>query len=838
MRIQSARVHIALGLALLVASALLAASFLGLMPDRAGAVREGRAALAESLAITGSVLAGRGELPAFESILRLAAGRSPELRSAGVRRADGSLVVAIGDHAALWRPLPDAHSTETQMQVPIIAGNRPWGQLELGYSQPFPGWLSWLASPLTQLVAFIALACSLSFYLYLGKVLRHLDPTEAVPDRVRNALDTLAEGLLVIDRKQQIVLANASFCELIGRENRSLIGKSAADLPWLDGEGDALRKDALPWLAQLRHGAPAADSMLRIVDRQDEQRMFVVNSSPVLGERDKPNGVFISLNDVTQIERNKIALREARDEAEAANSAKSEFLANMSHEIRTPMNAILGFTELLKRGYGRNERDARKFLATIDTSGRHLLNLINDILDLSKIEAGQMEMEAIECAPHRIVREVAEVLAARAAEKGLFLRIEAQGPVPERIVSDPGRLRQILTNLAGNALKFTDRGGVRMVLRMDEGLYGIDVIDTGIGIDEDKLEAVFEAFVQADASVTRRFGGTGLGLPISRRFARALGGDIVASSVPGQGSRFSIRIAAMLPEGTAMLAPADIEADDGAPAVAPESHWVFPQGGRVLVVDDGPENRELVRLVLEECGLAVDEAGNGRDGMEMALANVYGIVLMDMQMPVMDGYQATRLLRERGYAGPVFALTAHAMKGFEREILDAGCNAYLTKPIHIDGMLAAIAQVLGGMREEGARPDTSIAPQDVRSAGALLADAATRLQPEIAEPLVSRLANRPRLHSSIRKFTTRLAEQLDAMDAAWQARDHEQLAALAHWLKGAAGTVGYDAFTEPSAELEERIERGDAQGIAASLATLRGLQARIVEPDALKENSH
>jgi PAS domain S-box-containing protein len=831
MKIQSARVHIAVGLALLVASALLAASFLGLVPDRAGAVRAGRAALAESLAITGTALVGRGELAAFEPILRLVAKRNPELQSAGVRGADGRLLLAVGAHEQLWQALPDAHSTDAQLQVPLLSGNRPWGQLELRYAEPrhlqlLGGWLSLLAAPLFAMVGFVALACSISFYLYLGKVLRHLDPSEAIPDRVRNALDTLAEGLLVIDRKQQIVLANAAFATLLGREREALLGKSAAELNWIGDDGQPLPKSALPWLAQLKAGAPAADSMLRLADAQGQERMFIVNSSPVLGERGKPNGVFISFNDVTQIERNKIALRQARDDAESANRAKSEFLANMSHEIRTPMNAILGFTELLKRGYGKSERDAQKFLATIDSSGRHLLGLINDILDLSKIEAGQMEMEAIDCAPHRIVREVAEVLSARAAEKGLFIRVEAESPIPERILSDPGRLRQIVTNLAGNAIKFTDSGGVRIVLRMEQRSFCIDVIDTGIGIAQDKLESIFEAFVQADASVTRRFGGTGLGLSISRRFARALGGDIVASSVPGQGSRFAISIAAGALDGVAMLTPQQVEADDGAQRGEQEAHWVFPRGGRVLVVDDGPENRELVRLVLEECGLAVAQAENGLLGMEMALAGQFDLVLMDMQMPVMDGYQATRRLRERGYAQPVFALTAHAMKGFEQTIMDAGCSGYLTKPIDIDGMLAEIAKLLGGSRRAGARPQ-AIAQQQVQ--------AEERMQPAPAAdagPLVSRLANRPRLHSSIRKFTARLAQQLDAMDAARDAQDFEELAALAHWLKGAAGTVGYDAFTEPSAELEERIAARDAQGIAAGLALLRGLQARIVEPEA------
>ena len=841
MKILNARTHIAMGLAFLVASSLLGASFLGLVPDRAGAMREGRAALTESLAISTTAMLARGETRMAEATLRAVVRRNPRLLSAGLRRADGALAFEIGEHARLWTDPGNQASTDTEMHVPISAGSTDWGRLELRYAPLHgDGPLAFLHMPLLLLVLAVSLGCGLMFYLYLGKVLRHLDPSEAIPGRVRAALDTLAEGLLVIDRKQNIVLANQSFAALLGCEPDSLLGRSAGSLPWTSAQGQPLSPRALPWLAQLQRGAVSADGMIMLRDSQGMQHMFIINCAPVHGERGKPNGVFISLNDVTEIERNKVLLHQAKDDAEAASRAKSEFLANMSHEIRTPMNAILGFTELLKRGYSRDQQDAAKFLNTIHSSGRHLLDLINDILDLSKVEAGQMEMELLDCQPHLIVREVVEVLSARAAEKGLLVSVEASSAIPRTIRSDPARLRQVLTNLLGNAIKFTERGSVRVVLHLDQGqnqdqgsaapLYRIDVIDSGIGIAADKLGSIFEAFVQADTSVTRRFGGTGLGLAISRRFARALGGDIVVSSVPGQGSTFAITVACGALDDAAMLSPGQVMEEEAARLAAPEqTHWQFPAGQRVLVVDDGPENRELIRLVLEECGVAVDQAENGKVGMEMALAGDHGMVLMDMQMPVMDGYMATRLLRGQGYARPVFALTAHAMKGFEQEVSQAGCSGYLTKPVDIDRLLAAVAGALGGHLVSSAR---SGAAAPLPPPAPALAIAAATVSDPALPPLISRLANRPRLHSSIRKFTSRLASQLDAMDAAWQAGDLVELAALAHWLKGAAGTVGYDAFTEPSAELEERIARADSAAISASLQELRGLQSRIVEPEA------
>ncbi|MEN3365483.1 MAG: hypothetical protein V7606_2757, partial [Burkholderiales bacterium] len=732
---------------------------------------------------------------------------------------DGELVVAVGEHNRDWVKSADTYSTDTQMRVPVMSGDARWGQLELRYRAPAgQGWMSVVQSPLSKLVLFVSLACFFLFYFYLGKVLRQLDPSAAIPGRVRAALDTLAEGLLVIDRKQNIVLANEALAAFLGKTPDALLGQNAAKLGWTDEKGNLLDKDQLPWLASLRSGAGSVDSMINLRGTDNQQRNFIVNCSPVYGARGKANGVFISLNDVTQIERNKVELREARDEAESASRAKSDFLANMSHEIRTPMNAILGFTELLKRGYGRDEKEATQFLNTIHSSGRHLLELIDDILDLSKVEAGQMEMECIPCSPHQIVREVVNVLAARAAEKGIAVAFHARGPIPETIQCDPGRLRQIVTNLTGNAIKFTRAGSVTVVLHLEQQgekpLFAIDVVDTGIGIPHDKLDAIFEAFVQADTSVTRRFGGTGLGLSISRRFARALGGDIVASSVPGNGSTFAVRVACGPLDEVRFITPEEVQAKEQGQEAQEQSHWMFPAGARVLVVDDGPENRRLVKLVLEESGLPVEEAENGEIGLAKALAGRFDMVLMDMQMPVMDGYAATRLLREGGYTKPVFALTAHAMKGFEQEIMAAGCSGYVTKPIDIDRMMQSIAEVLGGRRVAGVR--------SVVEASALIEHS--------DEPLVSRLANRPRLHSAIRQFTQRLDEQLDAMERAFDAQDMAGLAALAHWLKGAAGTVGYDAFTGPSAELEQWIKAGAEDEIAASLRHLRSLQRRIVEP--------
>jgi CheY-like chemotaxis protein/HPt (histidine-containing phosphotransfer) domain-containing protein len=397
------------------------------------------------------------------------------------------------------------------------------------------------------------------------------------------------------------------------------------------------------------------------------------------------------------------------------------------------------------------------------------------------------------------------------------------------IQSDPGRLRQIVTNLVGNALKFTERGGVRVVIRMAgtsaAPQLSIDVVDTGVGIPEDKIGNLFQAFVQADTSVTRKFGGTGLGLVLSRNFARMLGGDIAVASELGRGSTFTATIDTGSLAGVRMLQPAEIARMGDEVAEEAHAHWEFPASRRVLVVDDGPENRELVALVLAEAGIAVEEAENGQVAVDKATRTAYDAILMDMSMPVMDGFTATKLLRGRGMKLPIIALTAHAMKGFEQEILAAGCTGYVTKPIDLDVLLGTLAEKLGGRRVQGAaRPIVPAAAPPIPE----LHDVVPGLD---GAPVVSRLANHPKLRPAIRRFAGRLDEQLTAMDAAHAAGDFKELAALAHWLKGAGGTVGYDDFTAPARNLETFAKAGDGAGAGAALRELRGLARRLVTPE-------
>ncbi|MBL8749722.1 MAG: response regulator [Planctomycetes bacterium] len=406
-------------------------------------------------------------------------------------------------------------------------------------------------------------------------------------------------------------------------------------------------------------------------------------------------GSWVVVSRRSREQRSRVALELARATSRAADEAnrqKSLFVANTSHELRTPLTAILGYAELLAdpKYAAENAADA---CATITRNGEHLLQVVNDLLDMSKIEAGGLTVESVPTDPALIVEDVVSLMRVRATGKGITLDRTFETPLPRSFPCDPVRLRQILLNLVGNAIKFTPNG--RVALRIEfrpetdgGGTLRFAVEDSGIGMTEEQVGRLFRRFAQAEDSTARRFGGTGLGLALSKTFAELLGGGVLVRSCPGVGSTFTLELPVPADSSTSTWHPdADGIAamhEERAQAAAYDDELPNLAGVRILLADDGVDNRRLVAHHLVHCGAEVVTAENGRDAVASLLGDAaprFDLVLMDMQMPELDGYRATHLLRERGWAAPIVALTANAMSTDRERCLQAGCDDYLTKPI-------------------------------------------------------------------------------------------------------------------------------------------------------------
>lgn len=509
-------------------------------------------------------------------------------------------------------------------------------------------------------------------------------------------------------------------------------------------------------------------------------------------------------------------LKEAKDMAQAANQAKSSFLANMSHDIRTPMTAILGYAELLMDPKV-NASSQCNFAAVIRRSGEHLLTLINDILDLSKIEAGKLAIDMRRCSLVSLLADVASVVRTRAEQRGITLTVEYESEIPETILTDGNRLRQALVNLAGNAVKFTEKGSVRIVASFlpfgcnDGPAIRIQVIDTGIGIREEVLPNLFKPFNQADSTIAQRFGGTGLGLAISQQIALVFGGDLTVSSVFGQGSTFTLIIPTGNLNGVPMLAhPGDI-----VPSVeqqATVSEKAILQGVRVLLAEDGYDNRELIQMLLRRAGAEITAVENGRLAVEMAEAEPFDVILMDINMPEMDGMEATRLLRSRGCVRPILALTANAMAGDSEKCREAGCNEHLAKPIDRAKLICTVAMFAGRQCDE----------QQACQPAATAAD----IVPPEEEVVISEYADDPDITEVLEGFVERLEGQLDAMYRAFSDQRIDELQRLAHKLKGAGGSYGYPSLTNTAMVLEEAAKAGDSTAMRVAIdAVARSVRA-------------
>ncbi|HPF41226.1 MAG TPA: response regulator [Phycisphaerae bacterium] len=410
-----------------------------------------------------------------------------------------------------------------------------------------------------------------------------------------------------------------------------------------------------------------------------------------------------------QLEESQLELESARTSAEEANRAKSDFLANMSHEIRTPMTAILGFTELLATDGDLDipQQRRREYLDTIRRNSEQLIVIVNDILDLSKIEAGRMTIDIAPCNPIQIISDVEQLMRVKAEHAGIRFQVDYVGEFPESIQTDSTRLSQILINLFGNAIKFTSEGGVEVTVQLNRDRRAtalqFDVVDTGIGMTEKQVSKLFRPFTQADSSTTRRFGGTGLGLTISKRFAEMLGGYInVIRTEPESGTHFRAAVETGPLDGIAFRNADAMLREATARSVRQENaDNLTIRDCNVLLAEDGIDNQRLIARFLQQAGAKVQVVADGKQAVDAAIQamterRAFDVILMDMQMPALSGYDATRMLRDAGYTHPIIALTANAMVGDRQKCLEAGCDEFVSKPIRRTTLLERIRDCVHG----------------------------------------------------------------------------------------------------------------------------------------------
>ena len=604
------------------------------------------------------------------------------------------------------------------------------------------------------------------------------------------SIDRAGDSVFWVDAGGRFLYVNDQACRSLGYDREELLGMDVFTIHSEQESGWFREHWAEQWEELRKRGSFTFKANFRRKDGTTFPVELTVNL--IASEGKELNCAFA--RDVTAREQAAQELLKARDAAESSNRAKSEFLANMSHEVRTPMAAVLGFGDmLLDPNLPPVERD--RALQGIRSNGAHLLQIIDDILDLSKIEAGKFELIKVPYDPRQVVHEAYSLLRGRATEKQIELEVEIVEPLPQAIETDPVRLRQVLVNFLSNAIKFTpsdskvqvrlfvDRAGV------EEASLCYEVEDEGIGMEPEQLSKLFRPFAQVDSTATRKEGGTGLGLSISKHLTEALGGRIEVVSTPGRGSRFLARF----PSSAAEPCPTNGTAKGPEQDRSAHAEVTTQLRGSVLVAEDSPPIQQILRYLLSKHGLQAEIVGNGRQAVERAQANPFDLILMDMQMPELDGYGAASSLRRDGYDRPIVALTAHAMRGDRDRCLQAGCTDYMTKPINARALAATLVRYL---------------------------PPAVEVEVEVEE--ISATSNSPTEEESfdrlVQAYRDSLGNLLGQIRARRSSSDQDALRGIAHRARGVAGMYGFSTLGEAAALLEDAIVEGQEPSLIDELS--------------------
>ncbi|WP_129021494.1 PAS domain-containing hybrid sensor histidine kinase/response regulator [Edaphocola flava] len=609
-------------------------------------------------------------------------------------------------------------------------------------------------------------------------------------EKYRNIIANMNLGLVEVDRDEKVKFVNNSFSEMSGYPPEELIGENVGAL-LMRGVDNIQAQEIME-----RRSKGISDAYeLRVVNKNGQRKWWLISGAPVINSEGEFKGSIGIHLDITPQKQLEAELRKAKAAAEQSSYAKEVFLANISHEIRTPMNAILGISRLLQKTH--LDKQQKLFLDTISSASNNLLVIINDLLDLSKIESGKIILEHITFDLHQVVQNVAHILEYKASEKGIQLHIDWEPGIHRAVWGDPFRINQVLINLVGNAIKFTEKGTVHIICALepvtehDQQCVSFKIKDTGIGMNEEFKEHLFEKFTQEDESVTRRFGGTGLGMNITKQLVELMGGTIEVESAKGVGTTISFSL--LFDYGTLdpVLAARNSTVDESA-----------LQGCRVLLVEDNEMNRLLAKTIMNQRGAVVEEAENGRIAVEMLQKDAaYDVILMDVQMPLMDGVQATRYIRHQLQLEiPIIALTASAYNSERSKCLEAGMNDYLAKPFDEEDLVKIIfAWVNHGERKNFVQK-TSIEPE----ADALYDLGKLRDMADGDEVFLERMVN---------LFIKIVPESLVQLQEAYAQQNFTQLGAVAHKLKPSILNMGISTLRRDVLLLENRAETEMADAV-------------------------
>ncbi len=615
-------------------------------------------------------------------------------------------------------------------------------------------------------------------------------------EHTQSILDNMIDGVITINQFGVMESVNPAAARMFGFDRGEMLGRNVSMLmpaPHRENHDSYIHNYQITGIARIVGIGREVEGC-----RKDGTVFPMDLAICEVGRPGQPRYMGV-VRDITEQRRAESELREARDAALALARMKSEFMATMSHEIRTPMNGVLGMAQVL----GKTPLDAnqRKYVDTILRSGKALLTVLSDILDFSKIEAGRLELERTAFSLRQTVSDVVELYSEQAAAKRLDLVLHCAADCPRQVVGDPGRVRQVVLNLVGNAIKFTDAGSVRVEIAViarhpDRATLRVAVTDTGIGIPRAGQTRLFDSFSQVDASTTRKYGGSGLGLAICKRLVELMGGEIGLISAAGEGSTFWFSVPFALAQDVAPES-LDIGADDALPLAI---------SGRVLLVEDVDFNQIVVKTLLEPLGLDVDVANNGEEALRRLDEDRYDLILMDCQMPVMDGYEATRKIRARERPGvhiPIIALTASVFKVERQKCADAGMDDFIPKPVDEAVLRDRVVKWL----------------RDARPAPVLRTEGVSRPRmpgdPELCSAM--RYAKFEKLMGAqapavVASFIANGEEKIRVLEQAARSGDAATLQTVSHALKGISATVGATRMHRLAGELEQRVAKGEVSG--------------------------